>query len=68
MFGKKTVDSVLASFRKTIAELQAIGEAQSLEVERLADVIAVAEIDRDIAGREANRAFVVAGKIESLIS
>jgi hypothetical protein len=68
MFGKKTVDSVLASFRKTIAELQAIEKASQMEADRLGSAIANAKFDRDTAIEEANRAAIVAGKIESLIS
>lgn len=68
MFGKKTVDSVIDSFVKTITSLYEIDEAQNVEASRLTGVIEQAAVERDSALMEARRARDIAAKLEALIS
>lgn len=68
LFNKPTVDGILASFNKTVADLQALAtgerEIAKGERERAIELFDSAE-DREV---EANRAEMIAGKILDLVT
>jgi hypothetical protein len=64
---KPTVDSVLAVFKKTISDLQNVGEATIREGQLQTQVIQEAEEKKQQANREANRAFAIQSKLFDLI-
>jgi hypothetical protein len=65
---KKTVDGVLASFRKAVADLRTIEEQERASATATEQQIVALELDRHAALAEAARAGNIAGKIESLFS
>lgn len=65
---KKTIDSVMSVFTKTIAELEKLGEQHANEASRQKEIAQAALAKKDEAGREANRAFALRDKLSNLIS
>ena len=68
MFGKKTVDSVLSTFRKTLDDLETIGREQMDAAEDTADQITDLQIKLNLHRKESHRAVGVANKLRDLIS
>lgn len=64
---KPTVDSVLAVFKKTIADLQNVGDAAVREGQNQTQVILEAEEKKQQAEKEAARAFAIQSKLFNLI-
>jgi len=65
---KLTVDAVIAQFNKTVADLDAVAEAEQAEAERQSSIINEATAAKALAEAEAAKARKVAGKITKLIS
>jgi hypothetical protein len=65
---KKTVEGVIAQFRKSVADLQQIEEQQRAEAGRIAEKIGGLQSDHSAAVAESVRAGKIAGNIEKLIS
>jgi hypothetical protein len=65
---KKTVDSVMAVFTKTITELEKLGEQHVLEAQRQNDIAKKAAAAKEAAGEEASRAFKLRDKLANLIN
>ena len=65
---KKTVDSVLSTFTKAIADLDNITQTKIAEAGDLTKVALQAEYDATTARDEANRAAAISVKISELVS
>lgn len=67
MFGNKTIDGVLSSFRKNISELEVIAETQQLWANSLQTTIEVATAEKGYAEIEVTKATDIANNIKKLI-
>ena len=65
---KKTVDSVLAGFQKTVQDLRDIGERQQATVNGNNEKIASLVVAVQSARQERDRANAIADKLAALIS
>lgn len=63
----KTVDGVLAAFRKTVDDLRSVEAAERAEAERQEILEAEAQAAKEAANYEANRAANAASRFEGLI-
>lgn len=68
MFGKKTVNDVLASFQKTVQDLRDIGTREQAAIVANDDKIAVLREAIAASQVERNRANAIADKLAALIS
>lgn len=67
MFAKKTVDSIVKSFSKAVADLQALAKAKADEESALRQQAAILRSDAEEANSEAARALLVSEKLSRLI-
>lgn len=63
----KTVDSVMATFAKTISDLEAVAAANIAEGNKQKEVIAAAEAAKTAAEQEAAKAVTMASRLQSLL-
>lgn len=68
MFQRKTVQSVVASFQKTIDDLNEINNRENQNVDRINVEIAQLEAEKQNSLEESNAAIAIAAKIRKLIS
>jgi hypothetical protein len=68
MFQRKTVQSVVASFQKTIDDLNEINNRENQNVDRINVEIAQLEAEKQNSLEEGNAAIAIASKIRKLIS
>lgn len=68
MFQRKTVQSVVASFQKTIDDLNEINNRENQNVDRINVEIAQLEAEKQNSLQEGNAAIAIAAKIRKLIS
>lgn len=68
MFQRKTVQSVVASFQKTIDDLNEISNRENQNVDRITTEIAQLEAEKQNSLEEGNAAIAIAAKIRKLIS
>lgn len=65
---KKSVDSILAAFSKTIADLEAVEKSSSQEADQKAEQASQLMAESNAALDEAARASAVAAKLRGIIS
>ena len=68
MFQRKTVQSIVASFQKTIDDLNEINNRENQNVDRINVEIAQLEAEKQNSLQEGNAAIAIAAKIRKLIS
>lgn len=68
MFQRKTVQSVVVSFQKTIDDLNEINNRENQNVDRINVEIAQLEAEKQNSLQEGNAAIAIAAKIRKLIS
>lgn len=63
----KTLDDILKGFTKTVEELNTYADKQVLEAQRQSDIAREAQEQKELAERNAKKAFATRDKINKLI-
>lgn len=66
IFNNKKVDKVIATFTKTIKDLETIAQANEAEYAKLEEEAAAIKIKQDEAAAEANKAIEISKKLNNL--